>query len=651
MGKLELTMKRIYTLVMAGAAVLAASCAKENVQSENNGGKTVEYVNLQLSSLLEGQTSPSTKTAVNSDGSVSWSEGNQISVFDNSATAKSHNNCFTFAGDSKFSGQVPEDATEFYALYPYSTDASFTDGTISTTLPADQIAAAGTFADNVAVMAGKVDGSAIKFKNICSHIQFTIADDITDVKSITLMGNGSEALCGTFSVTFTDGEPSVTVSNPETYVRLYNADGSALAPGAYYFTILPVEFSKGFTVILTKTNGSQKAKSINSAVSSLGVRNKILPLATLSADQYEDHLNYFVRYNEGFDITVGGYTFSKTTKSGGVLVNDTKGNGNINTDGVYFVDPSATKANFNKAQAYKSLIVLGSDDSQRSNFTFTNPTRPYDGGDILLLSNLRCSVTATKAFEQNKDTEGHNFSKFGNVVFSNCHFKNISGNFMNFNNTAFTEFNINVEDCEFGIKAATVYIFNTGSQASQAQSIIFKNNIFYAESETAATAVKLIHSDKLVIDAFNGDANTFDNVIPDGNLLRIGDIVTTFDFARNLFIECNKTANSTSKLITFRINKQVLSATGTLIYNYYYNSTSDALIGAGIGNSAYPDMTINSVAKLADSPLSERWNPAEESYGAYTYPSTVSKTAGAKRADMTATAIASADSADYTNVQ
>ncbi len=645
-------MKRIYILIMAGAAVLAASCAKENVQSGKEGGKTVEYVDLQLSSLLEGQTSQSTKTAVNPDnGSVSWSEGNKISVFDNSATAESHNNCFEFAGDSKFSGQVPEDATEFYALYPYSENASFSDGAISTTLPAEQFAAAGTFADNVAVMAGKVDGSAIKFKNICSHIGFTIAEGITDVQSITLMGNGSEALCGTFSVTFTDGEPAVTVSNPETYVRLYNKNDSALAAGTYYFTILPVEFSKGFTVILTKTDGSQKAKSISSAVSKVSVRNKILPLKELTANQYEEHLNYFVRYNEGFDITVGGYTFNKTTKSGGVLVNDTKGNGNINSDGVYFVDPSATTANFNKEQAYKSLIIMGSDDSQRSNFTFTQSTRPYDGGDILLLSNLRCTVTATKAFEQNKDTEGHSFSKFGNVVFSNCHFKNISGNFMQFNQNAFTELDLNVEDCEFGIKAATVYIFNTGSQASQAQSIIFKNNIFYAERETAATAVKLIHSDKLVIDTFNGDANTFNNVIPDGNLLRIGDIVTSFDFARNLFIECNKTANSTSKLISFRINSQAPSATGTLTNNYYYNSSSEAAIGPGIGNSVYTNWTIYSVAELSASPLSESWNPAEESYGAYTYPSSVSKTVGAKRADMTATSTASVNSTGYTNAQ
>ncbi len=623
---------------MAGAAVLAVSCTKEN-----EGVRSVNYVDLQLSSVIEGQTSLDTKTSVDADGKVSWSSGDLISVFDNSATAEKHNNKFSYSGEgNKFDGQVPDDASEFYALYPYNADASITEGSITTTLAAEQIAATGTFADNVAIMAGKVTDSTIDFKNICSHIRFTIAEDITDVQSITLMGNNSEALCGTFSVAFSEGEPSITVTEPETYVRLYKEDGTALASGDYFFTVLPVEFTNGFTVILSKTDGSQKAKSITSAVTSVGARNKILPLTKLEASQYEDHLNYFVRYNDGFDITIGGYTFNKEGKSGGVLVNDTKNNGNINTDGVYFVDPTATKANFNKAQAYKSLIIIGSDNSQKSDFTFSKQARLYDAGDVLLLANLRCTVSAQRAFEQNAKTEGHNFSKFGKVIFSDCHFKNISGNFMHFNNGAFSELDLNVEDCEFGIKAAKVYIFNTGSMVSTAQNIVFKNNIFYAENETAATAFKLIHSDTLVIDVFNGDANTFDGTIPDGNLLRIGDIGTSFDFARNIFNECNKTANSTTKLINFCLNSSVKNADGTVTHNYYYNSATKAVIGAGIGISAYPTWTINSVAELSDTPLSTTWNPAEETYGAYTYPSSVSKSVGAKRADMTSTSTASA---------
>ena len=627
-------MKRIYLLLAIAASVVAASsCTKENpANGEKNEVKVAKYVPLQLSANLEGIT----RTSVDATGAVSWTEGNLLSVFDNSASATEHNNRFDFTSGTSFSGEVPEDATELYALYPYRSGATFSDGVIATTLFADQKAATGTFADNVAIMTGKVSGTSISFKNLCSHIQFTLADDLTDVKSITLMGNKSEALCGTFSISFAeDGTPSVTITKPETYVRLYNEDGSALAPGAYYFTILPVEFTEGFTVILTKTDGTQKAKSLKSAVSSLKTRNQILPMETLAAAAYDDHCNYFVKYNEGFSLTFGDYTFNKTTLPGGVLVNDTKGNCNISADGVYFVETSTSNAKFNSAQAYKSLAVIGADSSARTDFTFEKQARPYDGGKLILMANLRCVVGNKRAFEQNKNTEGHAFTTFGSIVFSNCHFKNVGGNFMQFNNAAFTKLDaVTVEDCEFGISAAIVYLFNTGGKASAATAVTFKNNIFYAEIETAATAFKLIHSDALTIDSFNGYANTFVSTIPETNLLRIGDINKTFDFAANLFVECYK-AEGTLKLITSKVNTNMPSATGTTTNNYYYNSTSGAVIGAGIGNSAYPNMTINSVAALTASPLSSTWAPASEKYGAYTYPSSVSAKVGAKRADMT----------------
>lgn len=628
---------------MIAASIVAASCTKELV-SEPTETKNVEYVNLTLLGNIEGRT----KTSVNEAGEVSWNEGNLVSVFDNSATATSHNNRFNYVSESgKFTGEVPEDATEFYALYPYRTGATYADGEITTKLLPDQKATLGTFADNAAIMAGVVDGTSVEFKNLCSHIRFTIAEDVTDVKSITLMGNKSEALCGTFKVSFSDGAPSITVTSPETYVRLYNEDGSALAPGDYYFTVLPVDFVEGFTVILTKTDGAQKAKSVKSAVSSLSARNKILPLAALSAADYDDHCNYFVKYNEGFDLTFGGYTFNKTTLPGGVLVNDTKGNCNISKDGVYFVETSTSNANFNSAQAYKSLAVIGADSSVRTDFTFTKQARPYDGGTLILMANLRCTVGDKRAFEQNTKTEGHAFTTFGSIVFSNCHFKNVGGNFMQFNVVAFTKLDaVTVEDCEFGISAATEYILNTGSMASTAAAVTFKNNIFYAESATAATKFKLIHSDSLAIDSFNGYANTFDSTIPDTNLLRLGDINKTFDFAANLFVECYKTSG-TLKLVGMRGGTNMESATGTTTNNYYYNSTSGAVIGAGIGTSAYPSMTINSVKALTASPLSATWAPASETYGAYTY-SGVSATVGAKRADMTASSsTAAVNSAAY----
>lgn len=619
----------------AALVVLAASCVKEN-NPESSEKTTVNYVPMEFTSSVE------TKTVLTVDGKVNWLEGDQISIFDNSATAETHNNSFETTGDGSFTGTVPENADEFYALYPYREASSLTEGAININLPAEQNAKVGSFADDLAIMVAKAADGKLSFKNVCSHIKFTLAEDLTDVKSITLMGNKAEILAGPATVDMSDGDPKITVSinnAAQTYVTLRNSDGSALTPGDYYFTVLPVNFAAGFTVILSKTDGNQVAKKTTKSRGELASRNSILVMQPLAVSDYTEHMNYFVKYNDGFDLTFGGVTINKKTHPNGILASDNRTNsGNVAAKvegGVYFIHPSSTQAKFNKAEAFKSLVVIGADDSQRSDLEFSKQARPYDGGSLILLANLRCAVGDKNAFAHNSKTAGHSFAKFSNMVLSNCHFKNIGKHFMQFNLSAFTEFNLMVEDCEFGISGANIYVLNTGSNESTAQNVTFKNNIFYAQSSTAATAFKLVHSDKLTIDKFNAESNTFDNTIPETNILKIGDIRTSFDMAKNLFYETSKTVG-TVKLIIFPVNTNAKNATGTTTNNVYFNSTSGAELGLGIGTTGFANMSINSIKQLKSKPMSTNWNPANEKYGAYVFEEGVSNTIGAKRPDMTA---------------
>lgn len=633
----------------AALVVTAASCVKENAP-ESSEKTTVNYVPMEFTSAVE------TKTVL-ADGKVNWLEGDKISIFDNSSTAETHNNSFVTTGDGSFTGTVPEDATEFYALYPYREASSLTEGAIKINLPAEQTATPGSFADDLAIMVAKADGQGkLAFKNVCSHIKFTLANDLTDVRSITLMGNKAEILAGPATVDMSDGDPKITVSitnSALTYVTLRNSgeEKSALVPGDYYFTVLPVEFTEGFTVILSMMDGTQVAKKTTKFRNELASRNSILVMKPLAASDYTEHMNYFVKYNDGFDLTFGEVTINKKTHPNGILASDNRTNsGNVAAKvegGVYFIHPSSTQAKFNKAEAFKSLVVIGADASQRSDIDFYRQARPYDGGSLILLANLRCTVGDKNAFAHNTNTTGHSFKTFSNMVLSNCHFKKIGKHFMQFNASAFTKFNLMVEDCEFGIKElakkeTNLYFLNTGSNESTAQNVTFKNNIFYAESPTAATAFKLVNSDKLTIDKFNAESNTFDNTIPEENILRIGDISTSFDMAKNLFYETSKTAG-TVKLIAFPVGKNAKNATGTTTNNVYYNSTSGAELGLGIGTSGFANMSINSIKQLTSKPMSTSWDPANEKYGAYVFESGVSNTIGAKRADM----VAQPNSASY----
>ncbi len=632
---MEETVMRIRNFFFAvSAIVLAASCVKENTP-ESSEKNLVNYVPMEFSTAVE------TKTELTAEGKVNWLAEDQISIIDNSAAAETHNNKFTVvAGGSSsatFTGTVPEDADEFYALYPYKSNAAITEGSLSASLPANQNAKPGSFADDLAFMIAKADAdNKLTFKNVCSHIKFTLAEGITNAKSITLMGNKAEILAGNFSVAWNNGDPAVTVEanrNAETYVTLRNEDGSVLAPGEYYFTVLPVTFAEGFTVIVSREDGSQIAKSTTQANDKVSTRNKVLVMKPLKASDYTSHLNYFVKYNDGFDLTFGGVTINKADYGDAVLVSDNRtnsGNLSANNTGVYFITSSCSSAKFNNGSAlYKSVAIIGADASQRSAFDFQRQAKPTDDATLLLMANLRCTVGDKNAFAQG------NFDTFENMAFSNCHFKNVGKNFIEFKTNLLTKLDLFVEDCEFGISGATVYILNTGSQESKAQNITFKNNIFYAESGTSA--FKIIHGDKLTIDTFNLESNTLDHVVSDGKYIRIGDINTSFSMTKNLYYEVGASSSA-----EFRAANAVNSATGTTTNNVYYNADGTAA-GHGIGSTAYPNLGINSLKKLTQNPMPETWNPAEEVYGAYTFEDGISNTIGAKRSGKAATA----DAASY----
>lgn len=617
------------SIFMISLAFVAMSCAKE-VLPETNPEENTE-LNLVP---MEFTTSLETKAGiVDGEKTVEWMAGDQICVFDNRGGDNSFETT-TGGPTSVFSGKVAEGATEFYALYPYRSAAEIDSEAkvVTSKLFPRQTAVPGSYAigDGGAVMAAKTTGNTLSFKNMTSHIRFTLADDMTNVKSITLIGNNNEILAGTYSIDFNGETPELSVTKPETYVTLAAA-GDCLVPGDYFFTILPVEFEAGFTVILSKTDGTQVAKRTSKAISSLNQRNQVLPMAKLESSAYKSHMNYFVKYNDGFDITIGGVTFNNQTYKDGKLVNDTYGNGGVGSDGVYFIDPKCTTAKFSKAQAYSSLIVMGTDASERSAFDFYRQARPYDAGSVILLANLDCTVGDKNAFAQNTDTPGHAFAKFGDVTLYNCHFRNVGKNFFEFKNGAFTQINVHVEECEFGISGSVVYMFNASSLVSSMQKLSFINNIFYAQTGATVSKFKLIHSDNLNIADLNVDKNTFVGTVIESRMMRIGDITTTLNFSRNLFVETS--GGSDTKLIDLRVGTNKANVTGVATNNYYY--TTGSAIGLGVGKSALTSMeTINSTAQLNSSPLAETWSPADGKFGPYTYGADVSNTVGAWRDDM-----------------
>lgn len=232
-------MKRIvYLNILSVAALFLASCAKELPESSSRKGG-VEFV-----ATLE--TSGNLKTSL--DGlSVNWSSTDAIAVF----TPDGTKSCFTIDPASidtqkhsaRFTGDI-KSSDVYYAVYPYSDEASFDGVSFTLTAPAVQEAVSGGFGQqsNIAVAVASEGGFA--FKNVCTLLKMTVKT--SNASKIVFEADGV-SLSGTFKVdpdgtglVVTSGSPSVSAVGNE----------GNLATGVYY---VPVPYSASAIGNLTMT--------------------------------------------------------------------------------------------------------------------------------------------------------------------------------------------------------------------------------------------------------------------------------------------------------------------------------------------------------------------------------------------------------------
>ncbi len=258
-------MKTFTKAIIALSALAAvAGCAKEQTNDSviSNIDRTIPL------SLTAGQEDEDaiTRAAVNATDSkvIDWSKGDCLSVFDGvNANCK-----FTLddasAGKSvgTFSGKVSQTSAAGYAaLYPYQSAASYDGSKISgVVLKSEQTAVPGSFDPEAALMCAKSAkaGESLSFRNLVGFLKFTTT---FECKAVTLVSNNAnDVLAGTIEVTPGD-DPTFSVTSGATHkISLSPATGN-LAAGTYYIAILPGTLSKGFKLIFTMTDGSQKYKS------------------------------------------------------------------------------------------------------------------------------------------------------------------------------------------------------------------------------------------------------------------------------------------------------------------------------------------------------------------------------------------------------
>lgn len=266
-------MKNSFRLAEALAVLVVLIACSQLHDSQELIDSTVDRIRtsnrLVFTAKQEGDEH-ATRTVLDSDGAhVLWMPGDEISIFHEGSDPalfrcidKQNVAIATFEGEITTrvitGGNEGSDlnAKYYWGLYPYDANASYADGLITTSLPSEQTAVAGSFDDDLFITIGRSETTEMPFFNVCSGIKFTLDRD--DIRSVTLTADGGQALAGTFSVGFDDetGKPVVKeILDGESTITLTPAGAGECFQKEtwYYFITLPqtLENEGGFTFTFT----------------------------------------------------------------------------------------------------------------------------------------------------------------------------------------------------------------------------------------------------------------------------------------------------------------------------------------------------------------------------------------------------------------
>ena len=263
-----------------------------------------------------------TKTAINPDAAnaVYWSKGDEINIF----TENGNSDRFVLAGDGgsasgTFTGETVQSGT-YYALYPYSSAATYSGNVIKANLPATQYCTStGTFDTmlNPAVAVSDGDNS-LSFKNVAGLLELTFTNmEGKSVKEISL--KAAESLAGDYTIDMSGqnyaasavpGEKSVGVN------LVVKAEETRISDPVYYLVLLPGAYSNlSLTVIYDDYSYmSGKLDSFTVKAGELRPQKVDASKATANAD------GLYGLYQAGIDIEVGGVAINKETYGDAVFV-------------------------------------------------------------------------------------------------------------------------------------------------------------------------------------------------------------------------------------------------------------------------------------------------------------------------------------------
>lgn len=276
-------MKRLFTILLP-VLLLPLSCKQgREVDVEDNtlpapAPAPTKVEEPLFHAVFEEMEDPETKVAMDDSYSLFWEAGDDISVF----AKTTQNRAYRFKGatgdiDGDFEAMEAADGTSSaigmnVAVYPYMASASIgADGKVTLSFPASQAYRAGSYGPGAHLMIAQSEDMDLSFRNLGCGLGIKLYGSGVSVSSVSLSARGGEKIAGEAVVTpgadpvieFAQAGSSSTVTiNCATAVTLGE---SASEASVFWFALPPVDFSQGFTINVTTSDGKVFERSVTRA--------------------------------------------------------------------------------------------------------------------------------------------------------------------------------------------------------------------------------------------------------------------------------------------------------------------------------------------------------------------------------------------------
>lgn len=273
---MEETMKSYRMYCLLSIVLFLASC----VDDYKSGNQKETYA---ITAQIEQN---GTRTAVNAQNQVVWTEGDQIGVFGDLQTNNALFELEAANGSSaRFTGELAVGEQPDIAYYPYQSGARLQGSALSFELPAEYV-----YSDNSnAPMIGYSNGeNALSFKHLCGLMKVTVNNVPEESVQfvVTSEGENPKGIAGTAvveDVHQADAILAVQDDGNTQYSITYQLTGSVSEKTFTFYIPIPVGEYEKLTVSLQNADGKvlfQKS-TLNASIK----RAVILSMPTLSCDE------------------------------------------------------------------------------------------------------------------------------------------------------------------------------------------------------------------------------------------------------------------------------------------------------------------------------------------------------------------------------